>query len=136
MALGKIPVPAALESVLADAPRPYFLAALDGLTNSENLGVVVQTALLSACMEFWSAKLQAVLIYDVLYEIPWEAYLLFRLSIAGISWRPYRHSVRNTAFPSLPPIRMQKSIHSLRPTARKISVSCLAVKETAFHRAS
>ncbi|MFZ1977612.1 MAG: RNA methyltransferase [Bacteroidota bacterium] len=42
MALGKIPVPAALESVLADAPRPYFLAALDGLTNSENLGVVVR----------------------------------------------------------------------------------------------
>jgi len=42
MALGKIPVPAVLESVLAGVPRPYLFVALDGLADSENLGVVVR----------------------------------------------------------------------------------------------
>ncbi len=42
MAVGKIPNPATLDQVLASNRRPYFLAAVDGLTNAENLGVLVR----------------------------------------------------------------------------------------------
>ena len=42
MAVGKIPQSVTLDNVLARAARPYFLAAVDGLTNSENLGVLVR----------------------------------------------------------------------------------------------
>jgi tRNA G18 (ribose-2'-O)-methylase SpoU len=42
MALGKIPAPATLESLLAGAPHPLLLVALDGLANTENLGAVVR----------------------------------------------------------------------------------------------
>jgi len=42
MAAGKIPQPAQLSDVLRDAPHPYFFVAVDGLTNSENLGVLVR----------------------------------------------------------------------------------------------
>lgn len=42
MALGEVPPPASLKSVLARATRPFLLAAIDGLTNAENIGVVVR----------------------------------------------------------------------------------------------
>ncbi len=42
MALGKIPAYVNLSSVLAESATPYLLVALDGLTNSENLGVLVR----------------------------------------------------------------------------------------------
>lgn len=42
MAVATIPKPRALAEVLASAQRPYLLAAVDGLTNSENLGVLVR----------------------------------------------------------------------------------------------
>ncbi|MGH2567757.1 MAG: TrmH family RNA methyltransferase [Bacteroidota bacterium] len=42
MAVGKIPHPASLDNILARQPRPYVLAAVDGLTNAENLGVLVR----------------------------------------------------------------------------------------------
>jgi tRNA G18 (ribose-2'-O)-methylase SpoU len=42
MAVGKIPKQQTLVDVLKSAPRPYFFAAVDGLTNSENLGVLVR----------------------------------------------------------------------------------------------
>jgi len=42
MAAGKIPQPAQLSEVFRDAPQPYFFVAVDGLTNSENLGVLVR----------------------------------------------------------------------------------------------
>ena len=42
LAVGKIPVPASLESVLQGSTRPRLLAAVDGLTNSENLGALVR----------------------------------------------------------------------------------------------
>jgi tRNA G18 (ribose-2'-O)-methylase SpoU len=42
MALGKIPVQAKLDSVLKQSPSPYLFVAIDGLTNSENLGVLVR----------------------------------------------------------------------------------------------
>ena len=42
MAVGKIPKPPAVEDIVKTAPRPYFIAAVDRLTNSENLGVLVR----------------------------------------------------------------------------------------------
>lgn len=42
MAVGKIPKPPFVDDVMKAASRPYFLAAVDGLTNSENLGVIVR----------------------------------------------------------------------------------------------
>lgn len=43
MAVGKIPTPASLPDVLASSPRPLFLVGIDGLTNSENIGVLTRT---------------------------------------------------------------------------------------------
>jgi tRNA G18 (ribose-2'-O)-methylase SpoU len=42
LAVGKIPGKASLDSVLRDSPKPRLIAAVDGLTNSENLGALVR----------------------------------------------------------------------------------------------
>jgi tRNA G18 (ribose-2'-O)-methylase SpoU len=42
LAVGKIPAHASLENVLRDSPSPRLFAAVDGLTNSENLGALVR----------------------------------------------------------------------------------------------
>jgi tRNA G18 (ribose-2'-O)-methylase SpoU len=42
LAVGKIPAPASLEAILENAPFPRLLAAVDGLTSSENLGALVR----------------------------------------------------------------------------------------------
>ena len=42
LAIGKIPAPPGLKSVLANSPRPLLLAAADALTNSENVGVLIR----------------------------------------------------------------------------------------------
>src|SRR5258706_167982 len=44
LALAKVPPPSALNDVLAASPEPRLLVALDGLSNAENLGVVVRNA--------------------------------------------------------------------------------------------
>lgn len=54
MAVGKIPEPANLESVLETNQRPYLFVAIEGLTNSENLGVLVRN-----CVAF---GVQAILV--------------------------------------------------------------------------
>jgi tRNA G18 (ribose-2'-O)-methylase SpoU len=42
LAVGKIPAPASLETILENAPVPRLFAAVDGLTSSENLGALVR----------------------------------------------------------------------------------------------
>jgi len=42
MAVAKIPSSASLDGILRSSPRPWFLVAVDGLTNAENLGVLVR----------------------------------------------------------------------------------------------
>ena len=42
LAVGNIPAPVSLETILRDAPAPRLLAAADGLTSSENLGALVR----------------------------------------------------------------------------------------------
>jgi tRNA G18 (ribose-2'-O)-methylase SpoU len=45
LALARVPPPLGLEHVLARHPQPRFLTAVDGLTNAQNLGVVVRNSL-------------------------------------------------------------------------------------------
>jgi len=47
LAIGKIPPPITLEKILADSARPRFFAAMDELSNSENVG-----ALMRNCVAF------------------------------------------------------------------------------------
>lgn len=42
LAVGKIPQPATLDSILATTPRPHLFVAGDGLANSENIGLIVR----------------------------------------------------------------------------------------------
>ena len=42
LALGKIPGLRSLETILAASPRPHFFAAMDGLSNAENIGVLMR----------------------------------------------------------------------------------------------
>ena len=42
LAVGKVPRVNTLDSVLAAAPRPHLLVASDGLTNAENIGLLVR----------------------------------------------------------------------------------------------
>jgi tRNA G18 (ribose-2'-O)-methylase SpoU len=44
LAVGKVPQPHTLDSVLAAAPRPWLFVAIDGLTNAENVGLIVRNA--------------------------------------------------------------------------------------------
>lgn len=42
LAVGKIPQTHTLDSILATAPRPRFLVAIEGLTSAENVGLIVR----------------------------------------------------------------------------------------------
>lgn len=42
MAVGKIPFQPSLDILISQSPSPYLFVALDGLTNSENIGVLVR----------------------------------------------------------------------------------------------
>ena len=42
MAVAKVPEPATLDSVLKSTPKPHLFVALDGVSNAENLGVVLR----------------------------------------------------------------------------------------------
>jgi len=54
LAVGKIPAHVSLEDILRHSPKPRLLAAVDGLTNSENLGALVRN-----CAAF---RVQALLV--------------------------------------------------------------------------
>jgi tRNA G18 (ribose-2'-O)-methylase SpoU len=45
LAVGKIPGAVTLENILARSPRPKLFTAIDGLANSENLGLLVRNCL-------------------------------------------------------------------------------------------
>lgn len=62
LAIGKIPPQPALETVLANSPRPRLLVAADDLTNSENVGALVRN-----CAAF---GVQAVLVGETC-ATPW-----------------------------------------------------------------
>jgi tRNA G18 (ribose-2'-O)-methylase SpoU len=54
LAIAKMPPPLSLEKILATSPRPYFLVAMDGLSNAENVG-----ALMRNCVAFGVSALIA-----------------------------------------------------------------------------
>jgi tRNA G18 (ribose-2'-O)-methylase SpoU len=47
MALGHIPKPSSIESVVHSAVRPFFFAAVEAITNAENMGVIVRNCAVS-----------------------------------------------------------------------------------------
>jgi tRNA G18 (ribose-2'-O)-methylase SpoU len=54
LAVGKIPLPASLDGILQNSPKPLMLVAVDGLTNAENLGALVRN-----CVAFGAQALIA-----------------------------------------------------------------------------
>jgi tRNA G18 (ribose-2'-O)-methylase SpoU len=42
LAVGKIPAPVSLQEILQNSPKPHLLAAVDALTNAENLGALAR----------------------------------------------------------------------------------------------
>lgn len=42
LAIGRIPPPVSLDDILSKSPRPLLFAAVDGLSNAENLGALVR----------------------------------------------------------------------------------------------
>jgi tRNA G18 (ribose-2'-O)-methylase SpoU len=102
MAVGKIPPPENIETILSRKPRPFFLAAVDGLTNAENLGVLVRN-----CAAF---GVQALLVGET-------------------SSSPYlRRAVRNSMgavfrLPVVPVTRLADTLQGLR---RNHGVFCVA----------
>lgn len=56
LAVGKTPETHTLESILARSPRPHLFVAIDGLTNAENVGLIVRN-----CAAFGA---QALLVDD------------------------------------------------------------------------
>ena len=52
LAVGKIPLPASLDGILQDSPKPLMLVAVDGLTNAGNLGALVRN-----CVAFGAQSL-------------------------------------------------------------------------------
>jgi tRNA G18 (ribose-2'-O)-methylase SpoU len=101
LAVGKIPERLSLDAVLAGASRPRLLAAVDGLTNAENLGVLVRN-----CAAF---QVQALIVGET-------------------SSSPYlRRAVRNsmgTIF-QLPVVETASLAQTLRELRRR-GVRCLA----------
>ncbi|HWP81366.1 MAG TPA: RNA methyltransferase [Bacteroidota bacterium] len=102
MAVAKIPQPFELNDVLEKANRPYLIAAVDGLTNSENVGVLVRN-----CVAF---GVQALLVGET-------------------SSSPYlRRAVRNsmgTVF-RLPVVRAKNLAAELRLTRKEFGIRSFA----------
>ncbi len=101
LAVGRIPKPLSLDEALAKNPRPYFFAAVDGVSSGENMGALIRN-----CVAF---GVQALIFSDT-------------------SCTPYlRRAVRNsmgTVF-KLPLIFSQnlpETLHELRAK----NVSCIA----------
>ncbi|MCI0707617.1 MAG: RNA methyltransferase [Ignavibacteriae bacterium] len=102
MAVGKIPEPARLNDMLQRSAQPYFFVAIDGLTNSENLGVLVRN-----CVGF---GVQALLVGET-------------------SSSPYlRRAVRNsmgTVF-KLPVVHVGHLVETLKELRTAHGIRCIA----------
>jgi len=102
MAVARIPRPRTLEDVLLSVRRPALLVAIDGLTNAENLGVLVRN-----CAAFEAAA----------------------LLVGETSGSPYlRRSVRNsmgTIF-DLPVVHLASLVDSLHELKSKHAVRVIA----------
>ncbi|MEI6078893.1 MAG: hypothetical protein WCS94_25185, partial [Verrucomicrobiota bacterium] len=43
LAIARTPPPSTLDNILAASPHPHFLVAMDGLSNAENVGLLMRT---------------------------------------------------------------------------------------------
>ncbi len=90
LAVGRIPHTPTLEDILRTAPRPLFMVACDGLSNSENIGLIVRSS---------------------------AAFGAHALLVGETSGSPFlRRAVRNSmgAIFRLPIIQTESLIHSLQ----------------------
>jgi len=101
LAVGKIPEAVTLEKILAQPNRPFLLAAVDGLTNAENVGLLARN-----CLAFGAQG----------------------LIVGETSSSPFlRRAVRNSmgAIFQLPVVETTSLIESLQ-TLRSQSIRCIA----------
>jgi tRNA G18 (ribose-2'-O)-methylase SpoU len=106
LAVGKIPAPTGLDAVLAGAPRPWLLVAVDKIGNAENLGTLVRN-----CVAFGT---QALLVGET-------------------SGSPFlRRAVRNSmgAIFDLPVVDSPNLVQSLQALRRR-GIRCLAAHPSA-----
>ena len=109
LAVGKIPLPASLDGILQNSPKPLMLVAVDGLTNAENLGALVRN-----CVAFGA---QALIVGET-------------------SSSPFlRRAVRNSmgAIFDLPVVEVTSLVQSLRDL-RARGIRCVAAHPAAGGR--
>jgi tRNA G18 (ribose-2'-O)-methylase SpoU len=105
LSVGKIPPPASLDEILKKSPHPQLFAAIDGLSNAENLGAVVRN-----CVAF---GVQALLVGEMcsspylrrsvrnsmgaIFQLPvWEVKMANQAAAAGRRDAPSRFSLAQT----------------------------------------
>ena len=109
LALGRIPEPASLDTILAQSQTPRLFVALDGLGNAENLGGLVRN-----CVAF---NTQALIVGET--------------SSSPFLRRAVRSSM-GTIF-KLPIARVSNLAHALRELGR-LGIRCVAAHPRADHR--
>jgi len=109
LALGRIPEPASLDTILACSPTPRLFVALDGLGNAENLGGLVRN-----CVAFNT-----------------HALIIGETSSSPFLRRAVRSSM-GTIF-KLPVARVSNLAHALREL-RRLGIRCIAAHPRADHR--
>jgi tRNA G18 (ribose-2'-O)-methylase SpoU len=105
LSVGKIPSPASLDEILKNSAKPHLFAAIDGLSNAENLGAVVRN-----CVAF---GVQALLVGETcsspflrrsvrnsmgtIFQLPvWEIRAANQVAAAGRRDAPSRFSLEQT----------------------------------------
>jgi len=102
MAVGKIPKPLSIEEVLKTSTKPFLFVALDGLTNADNLGVIVRN-----CVAFGATG----------------------LIVGETSSSPYlRRAIRQSmgAVFELPVVHTENLALCLRQITKEYSIKCIA----------
>lgn len=79
MAIGRVPESSDISKISKNCPGSRLFVAVDGIANSENMGVIVRNcAAFGAHVLIWSES-RATHILDALSEIRWERFLLYPL---------------------------------------------------------
>jgi len=85
LAVGKVPAPLSLETVLNMSAKPNLFAAVDGLTSAENLGVLVRNCAAFGVQALIVEKLPAALISGAQSAVRWEPFSNYPWSRPPIS---------------------------------------------------
>jgi tRNA G18 (ribose-2'-O)-methylase SpoU len=118
LAVGKIPPPVALDEILPQSPKPFLLAAVDGLTSAENLGALVRN-----CVAF---GVQALIVGETSSSpflrraVRNSMATIFRLPVVELAKLGQRHQ-----FTDKPHAQDKKLTECLRDLRRR-GVRCIA----------